>query len=197
MFDIEWRGRRVALRASNGRYVCTKRNGQLAAVSDTVGKFGGDREHRGVPGMLRAGCCAGEDEEFTLKLINRPMLVLRGEHGFVCYHRGSNLLDSNRSVYDVFHITFSDGAYQIQGGQGGLWGGVALGVCPACTDTPSPGAPCRPGGQVLVRGEQRLSVQRRGPLRGFLLRVPGAGPCGHQREERAVPARGPCGDPAC
>uniref|UniRef100_A0A8C9UFZ3 Fascin actin-bundling protein 2, retinal n=1 Tax=Serinus canaria TaxID=9135 RepID=A0A8C9UFZ3_SERCA len=99
MFDIEWRGRRVALRASNGRYVCTKRNGQLAAVSDTV----------------------GEDEEFTLKLINRPMLVLRGEHGFVCYHRGSNLLDSNRSVYDVFHISFSDGAYQIQGQGGKYW----------------------------------------------------------------------------
>ncbi|XP_031454743.1 fascin-2 isoform X1 [Phasianus colchicus] len=38
MFDIEWRGRRVALRASNGRYVCTKRNGQLAAVSDAVGE---------------------------------------------------------------------------------------------------------------------------------------------------------------
>lgn len=41
MFDIEWRGRRVALRASNGRYVCTKRNGQLAAVSDAVGKCQG------------------------------------------------------------------------------------------------------------------------------------------------------------
>lgn len=40
MFDIEWRGRRVALRASNGRYVCTKRNGQLAAVSDAVGECG-------------------------------------------------------------------------------------------------------------------------------------------------------------
>uniref|UniRef100_A0A8C3NIV4 Fascin n=1 Tax=Geospiza parvula TaxID=87175 RepID=A0A8C3NIV4_GEOPR len=68
-----------------------------------------------------AACCAGEDEEFTLKLINRPMLVLRGEHGFVCYHRGSNLLDSNRSVYDVFHISFSDGAYQIQGQGGKYW----------------------------------------------------------------------------
>ncbi|NXJ72278.1 FSCN2 protein, partial [Rostratula benghalensis] len=99
MFDIEWRGRRVALRASNGRYVCTKKNGQLAAVSEAV----------------------GEDEEFTLKLINRPMLVLRGEHGFVCYHRGSNLLDSNRSVYDVFHISFSDGAYQIRGQGGKFW----------------------------------------------------------------------------
>lgn len=38
MFDIEWRGQRVALKASNGKYVCTKKNGQLSAVSDTVGK---------------------------------------------------------------------------------------------------------------------------------------------------------------
>ena len=38
MFDIEWRGQRVALKASNGKYVCTKKNGQLSAVSDSVGK---------------------------------------------------------------------------------------------------------------------------------------------------------------
>lgn len=38
MFDIEWLGRRVALRANNGKYVCTKKNGQLAAVSDSVGE---------------------------------------------------------------------------------------------------------------------------------------------------------------
>lgn len=65
------------------------------------------------------------------------MLVLRGEHGFVCYHRGSNLLDANRSVYDVFHISFSDGAYQIQGGQWGrgeYWGGGTTGK--TLTDRP-------------------------------------------------------------
>ncbi|XP_019397843.1 PREDICTED: fascin-2 isoform X2 [Crocodylus porosus] len=99
MFDIEWRGRRVALKASNGKYICTKKNGQLAAVSDA----------------------AGDDEEFTLKLINRPILVLRGDHGFVCYHRGSNMLDANRSVYDVFQIVFHDGAYQIKGAGGKFW----------------------------------------------------------------------------
>lgn len=38
MFDIEWLGRRVALKASNGKYVSTKKNGHLAAVSDSVGK---------------------------------------------------------------------------------------------------------------------------------------------------------------
>lgn len=38
MFDLEWRGRRVALKANNGKYICTKKNGQLAAVSDRVGE---------------------------------------------------------------------------------------------------------------------------------------------------------------
>jgi len=39
MFDIEWLDRRVALKANNGKYVCTKKNGQLAAVSDSLGEF--------------------------------------------------------------------------------------------------------------------------------------------------------------
>lgn len=38
MFEVEWRGRRVALKAGNGRYVCMKKNGQLAAISDFVGE---------------------------------------------------------------------------------------------------------------------------------------------------------------
>merc|ERR1711970_1059462 len=92
MFDIEWRGRRVSLKASNGKYVSTKKNGQLSAVSDTV----------------------GDDELFLMKLINRPMLILRGENGFVCHHKSANTLDCNRSVYDIFSLFFSDGAYHIQ-----------------------------------------------------------------------------------
>uniref|UniRef100_A0A671SKR3 Fascin actin-bundling protein 2a, retinal n=1 Tax=Sinocyclocheilus anshuiensis TaxID=1608454 RepID=A0A671SKR3_9TELE len=74
--------------ANNGKYVCTKKNGQLAAVR--------------------------EDEQFMLKLINRPILVLRGENGFVCHHKTSNTLDCSRSVYDIFSLLFSDGAYQIK-----------------------------------------------------------------------------------
>ncbi|XP_012308163.2 fascin-2 isoform X1 [Aotus nancymaae] len=124
MFELEWRGRRVALKASNGRYVCMKKNGQLAAISDFVGE--------GPPrpawtGKVTGGAAQqtlsppGKDEEFILKLINRPILVLRGLDGFVCHRRGSNQLDTNRSVYDVFHLSFSDGAYQIQGRGGGFW----------------------------------------------------------------------------
>ncbi|XP_077475680.1 fascin-2-like [Stigmatopora argus] len=99
MFDIEWRGKRVALKASNGKYVCTKKNGQLSAVSDAV----------------------GEDELFLMKLINRPMLILRGENGFVCHHKNSNTLNANRSVYDIFSLTFNDGAYHVQSANGKFW----------------------------------------------------------------------------
>ncbi|XP_072259290.1 fascin-2 [Pyxicephalus adspersus] len=110
MFEIEWRGRKVALKACNGKYICTKKNGQLAAVSDSV----------------------GEDEEFTLKLINRPILVLRGDLGFVCYHKTSNTLDANRSSYDVFQIIFNNGAYQIKGQGGKFWYTSSNGT--VCTD---------------------------------------------------------------
>ncbi|XP_055971349.1 fascin-2 [Sorex fumeus] len=99
MFEVEWRGRRVALKASNGRYVSMKKNGQLAAISDFV----------------------GHDELFTLKLINRPLLVLRGPHGFIRQRRGSAQLDTNCSAYDVFQLSFSDGAYHIRGRGGGFW----------------------------------------------------------------------------
>ncbi|XP_028843474.1 fascin-2a [Denticeps clupeoides] len=99
MFDIEWLGRRVALRAGNGKYVCTKKNGQLAAVSDAL----------------------GEDERFLMKLINRPILVLRGENGFVCHHKSSNTLDANRSIYDIFALLFNDGAYHVKSGSGKFW----------------------------------------------------------------------------
>lgn len=36
-FDIEWRDRRIILRASNGKFVTAKKNGQLAASVETAG----------------------------------------------------------------------------------------------------------------------------------------------------------------
>ncbi|CAB1344272.1 unnamed protein product, partial [Coregonus sp. 'balchen'] len=65
-FDLEWREGKVSLRASNGKYVAAKRNGQLAATIDN----------------------AAEAEQFLMKLINRPIIVLRGEHGFIGCRKG-------------------------------------------------------------------------------------------------------------
>ncbi|XP_061088788.1 fascin-2-like isoform X1 [Conger conger] len=117
MFELQWLGRRVAMKASNGKYVCTKKNGQLAAVSDSTPS----------PPLS-----PGEDEQLMLKLINRPMLILRGENGFVCHHRGSNTLDASRSVYDIFSLHFSDGAYHIKGVDGKFWYVAGSGL--VCSD---------------------------------------------------------------
>lgn len=43
------------------------------------------------------------------------MLILRGQNGFICHHKNSNTLDASRSVYDIFTLHFSSGAYHIKG----------------------------------------------------------------------------------
>ncbi|XP_060951241.1 fascin-like [Limanda limanda] len=99
-FELEWRDGRVCVRAANGKYVIAKRNGQLSATIDN----------------------AGEAEQFLMKLINRPIIVLRGEHGFIGARKaGTATLDSNRASYDVFQLEFNNGAYSLKDSQGKYW----------------------------------------------------------------------------
>uniref|UniRef100_A0AAZ3RQR8 Fascin-like domain-containing protein n=1 Tax=Oncorhynchus tshawytscha TaxID=74940 RepID=A0AAZ3RQR8_ONCTS len=86
-FDMEYCGKKLTLRAANGKYVAAKKNGQLAATVTFV----------------------SESEEFLMKLINRPIIVLRGEHGFIGCRKVTGTLDSNRSSYDYFTLTFREG----------------------------------------------------------------------------------------
>ncbi|XP_041938672.1 fascin-2b isoform X1 [Alosa alosa] len=134
MFDIQWLGRRVALRASNGKFICTKKNGQLAAVSDSVGEWG----KAGGLGLVWTDHLSytGKDEQLVLKLINRPILILRGDNGYICHHKSSNTLDASRSVYDIFTLQFSNGAYHIQGAGGKFWYVSSPGLVCSDGDTP-------------------------------------------------------------
>ncbi|XP_033975800.1 fascin-2b [Trematomus bernacchii] len=147
MFSVEWLGHKVALKANNGKYICTKKNGQLLAVSDSI----------------------GEDEQLTLKLINRPMLILRGENGFICHHKNSNLLDGSRSVYDIFSLQFSNGAYHIRGVDGRFWYVNSSGL--VCSDGEVPEdftVELLEHGRLAIRGKNRkyLRGDQGGTLKG-------------------------------
>ena len=92
-FTIEWMGPMVAIKASNGKYLSVKPNGQMAITSAEV----------------------NDNCKFVFEFINRPILVLRGEFGFVGVKGSSGTLDCNRSFYDVFGVSGSAGTYNIQG----------------------------------------------------------------------------------
>lgn len=111
-FTIEWRGAQIALKASNGKYVCQQLNSYLAAK----------------------GTEATEDNGglFTYEIVNRPRLVLRGEHGFVGT-LPSGLLECNKSVPEVYSMSISDGACQISHHNGKFWKVGSNGV--SCTGT--------------------------------------------------------------
>ncbi|XP_041960277.1 fascin-like [Alosa sapidissima] len=110
-FHLEWEGSKVTLKASNGKYINARKNGQLSASADTP----------------------GESEQFTVRLINRPLIVLRGEHGFIGARKAdSATLDSNRASCDVYQLQHKGGAYSLKGQAGRYWsvgpeGGVTCG----------------------------------------------------------------------
>ena len=106
-FAVEWRGPKLALKASNGKYVVQMMNSYLHA------KEGEATEENGG--------------EFEFQIVNRPRLVLRGEYGFVGT-LPSGLLECNKSTPEIYIMGVTDGKCQISHENGKFWKVGANGV---------------------------------------------------------------------
>ena len=84
LFDLVWQGDgSVAFRANNGRYVITKRSGHLYATSDNI----------------------DDNCKYFFYLVNRPILVLKCEQGFVGYKSASSpKLECNKATYETIQV---------------------------------------------------------------------------------------------
>ena len=70
-----------------GKYVSTKKNGYLFANCDKI----------------------EENAKFFFFLVNRPVLVLKCEQGFVDYKsKGSSLLECNKATYEAIQVERAD-----------------------------------------------------------------------------------------
>ena len=104
-FDVEWLGPKVAIKASNGKYIAVKPNGSLLAS---------------------AGAASEEGATYVYELVNRPTLVLRGENGFVFVNEKGQVR-SNSVVPEVFKLHVTAGDCKISG-KNGNWAVEADGV---------------------------------------------------------------------
>lgn len=88
LFELIWHGDgSVSFRANNGKFLATKRSGHLFATSESV-----------------------EDiAKFYFYLINRPILVLKCEQGFVGYRGVGNCkLECNKAMYETILVERSE-----------------------------------------------------------------------------------------
>lgn len=103
LFDLEWQGDgSIALKACNGLYIFNKQTGCLLAQSTTI----------------------TDKEKFKVKIVNRPLLVLKSEHGFVGQKTSTNLeYCCNRATYNIIFMEPSPegGSYRFKGTNGKYW----------------------------------------------------------------------------
>ena len=130
-FDIEWYDNKIALKAYNGKYLCPKSAGHLAATSDA----------------------AAEKELFVFGLVNRPLLVLRSELGYFGSRSGTTKVECNRGNYDVFQLIFEDDYYTVKCKNGQFWAVDSNSVLNATgTDTGDKFS-------FILRGPSRLCIK--------------------------------------
>lgn len=103
LFAIKWLDNKIALVASNGKLVKVEGNNVLKAVTELV-----------ADDQIPNECL------FVYEITNRPRLVLRGEYGFIG-SLASDLLESNKSMYETFSMSVKAGTCEIQGSNGKFW----------------------------------------------------------------------------
>ena len=56
-------------------------------------------------------------EQFTMTVVNRPILVLRGQYGFVAFKTsGSSRVECNKASYDIIKMEYTgNGTYFLKG----------------------------------------------------------------------------------
>ena len=88
LFDLIWHSDgSVSLRANNGKYVITKRSGHLYATCEHL----------------------DETAKYYFYLINRPVLVLKCDQGFVGYKSVSSpKLECNKVTYETIKVERHD-----------------------------------------------------------------------------------------
>jgi len=100
--DLEWLDDgTVAFKAENGKYIGTKKSGHLFANVDTI----------------------EERSKYFFYLINRPILVLKCEQGFVGYKAaGSPRLECNKASYATIQVERAEqGQVHFKGQSGKYW----------------------------------------------------------------------------
>ena len=100
VFQMEWFDNKVAVK-SNDKYLKITSGGTVQPIG----------EETSDPTSL-----------FVLELVNRHILVLRGEHGYMgMAGSSSNKILCNRGIHDAMQVTYVNGYCQLKAANGMLW----------------------------------------------------------------------------
>lgn len=98
IFTIEWKNdNKVAIKANNGKYIGISSNGHLAPNIDN---------------------CSDENTLFALQMINKEIMVLQCDHGFI---GGQDKILCNRGTHDIIYVENQNGKYSFKMANGKAW----------------------------------------------------------------------------
>ncbi|XP_047134819.1 fascin isoform X1 [Hydra vulgaris] len=100
VFKLEWNSEKVALKSFNGKYLVSSSGGQLSPVGES-------------PSDVNA--------LFTLVLVNRPIIVFRGENGYIGMISSTNKIQCNRGIHDAMQVLECAGKYRLKTVFGKFW----------------------------------------------------------------------------